>query len=31
MDPLVYLSLTCLLGGALAFGVYWVFEKFDRR
>jgi hypothetical protein len=31
MDPLIYLSLTALLGGALAFGVYWAFQTFGRR
>jgi hypothetical protein len=31
MDPLVYMSLTYLLGGALAYAVYWLFQKFDRR
>lgn len=31
MDPLIYLSLTTLLGATLAFGVYWAFQSFDRR
>jgi hypothetical protein len=31
MDPLVYLSLTALLGGALAYGVYWAFQKFGHH
>jgi len=25
------MSLMMLLGGALSFGVYWAFQKFDRR
>ena len=31
MDPLIYLSLTALLGAGVAFGVYWAFQTFDRR
>jgi|EndMetStandDraft_4_1072995.scaffolds.fasta_scaffold163348_2 hypothetical protein len=31
MDPVIYMSLIALLGGALAYGVYWAFDKFDRR
>jgi hypothetical protein len=31
MDPVIYMALMTLAGGALAFGVYWAFDKFDRR
>jgi hypothetical protein len=30
MDP-ISIPLTFLLAGALAYGVYWAFSKFDRR
>jgi hypothetical protein len=31
MDPVIYMSLIALTGGVLAYGVYWAFDKFDRR
>lgn len=31
MDPIIYMSLMCLAGAGLAYGVYWAFDKFDRR
>jgi hypothetical protein len=31
MDPVIYMVLIALTGGALAYGVYRAFDKFDRR
>lgn len=31
MDPVIYATLMYLAAGALAYGVYWAFSKFDRR
>lgn len=31
MDPVIYMALMSVVGGALALGVSWAFDRYYRR